>query len=94
MDKLSLTNLLTKYKDQVPQDYGECVEKQYPVSAVIDIIRELKSVDAIKFAEWLSTNQWVKRTRTHPNKIGKYYSDIYCEYKTIEELFNLFLNEN
>jgi len=44
----------------------------------------------IMFAEWLSENEWVKRTVTHPNKEGQYYSDKHCEYKSIEELFNTF----
>lgn len=46
---------------------------------------------SIRFAEWLSENEWVKRKHgTHPNKIGQYYSHKHCEYKTIEELFKQF----
>jgi hypothetical protein len=47
---------------------------------------------AIMFAEWLSKNEWIKRKegQTHPNKVGKYYSHIQCEYKPIEELYDLF----
>lgn len=45
---------------------------------------------AIEFAEWLSKNEWIKRVRTHPKYVGKYYSYINCEYKNIEELFDLF----
>lgn len=45
---------------------------------------------AISFAEWLSKGEWVKRKATHPSKIGKYYSHISCEYKTIEELYEIF----
>lgn len=48
---------------------------------------------AIQFAEWLSKNEWVKRTATHPKNVGKYWSHIHCEYKTIEELFDKFLRE-
>jgi hypothetical protein len=49
---------------------------------------------AIMFAEWLSENEWIKRKQgqTHPNKVGKYYSHIQCEYKPIEELYDLFEN--
>lgn len=45
---------------------------------------------AITFAEWLSEGEWVKRKATHPNKIGKYYSPIHCQYKTIEELYEMY----
>jgi len=46
---------------------------------------------SIRFAEWLSENEWVKRNHgTHPNKIGQYYSHKHCEYKTIEELYKQF----
>ena len=47
---------------------------------------------AIMFAEWLSEKEWIKRKQgqTHPNKVGKYYSHIQCEYKTIEELYAQF----
>ena len=45
---------------------------------------------SIQFAEWLSQNEWVKRTATHPNKVGQYYSHKHCEYKTIEQLFDIF----
>lgn len=44
----------------------------------------------INFAEWLSENEWRKKNHTHPKNIGKYWSDLFCEYKTIDELFNLF----
>ena len=44
----------------------------------------------ILFAEWLSENEWAKRTATHPNKVGQYYSHKNCEYKTIEQLFEEF----
>ena len=72
------------------------MERQYPVSAVIDMIRELKDSNrVIHFAEWLSENEWVKRKehQTHPNKVGQYYSHIHCEYKTIEELFDIYITE-
>lgn len=51
-----------------------------------------ESQEAILFAEWLSENEWVKRTATHPNKVGQYYSHKHCEYKKIEDLFELFTN--
>lgn len=56
-----------------------------------NIIGELKNSNlSIQFAEWLSENEWVKRTKTHPNKVGQYYSHKHCEYKTIEQLFDMF----
>lgn len=91
MDDLSITSLLSKYQHQQPKIFGDYMERQYPVSAVIEIIREVKSSNlSIQFAEWLSENGWQKRTATHPNKLGQYYSHIYCEYKTIEQLFDMF----
>lgn len=91
MDDLSITSLLSKYQHQQPKNFGNYMERQYPVSAVIEMIRELKSSNlSIQFAEWLSENEWVKRTATHPNKVGQYYSHKHCEYKTIEQLFDMF----
>lgn len=49
---------------------------------------------AIRFAEWLSKNEWVKKNYTHPNKVGKYFSNIHCEYKSIDELFKVFYLES
>jgi hypothetical protein len=46
----------------------------------------------IEFSEWLNDNQWRKRVNTHPNKVGQYYSDLHCEYKKIEDLYNEFIN--
>jgi len=50
--------------------------------------------DMMHFAEWLSKNEWVKRTMTHPNKVGQYYSHKHCEYKTIEQLFETYKKES
>ena len=50
----------------------------------------VKRVEAIEFAEYLSLNHWVKREKTHPNYVGKYWSDLHCKYKTIEELYTMF----
>jgi hypothetical protein len=47
----------------------------------------------VRFLTWISDNHWSRRNRTHPNKVGQYYSDIHCEYKTIEQLYKEF-NEN
>ena len=91
MDDLSITSLLSKYQHQQPKTFGDYMERQYPVSAVIEMIRELKSSNlSIQFAEWLSEHEWVKRNATHPNKVGQYYSHKHCEYKTIEQLFDMF----
>ena len=91
MDELTITSLLSKYQHQKPKDFGDYQERQYPVSAVIEIIRELKCANlSIQFAEWISENEWVKRIHTHPNKVGQYYSYKHCEYKTIEELFDIY----
>ncbi len=50
----------------------------------------MKERECIEFAEWLSKNEWIKREHTHPNKVGKYYSNLHCEYKSIEELYEIF----
>ena len=57
MDDLSITSLLSKYQHQKPKEFGDYMGRQYPVSAVIEMIRELKSSNlSIQFAEWLSEN--------------------------------------
>ena len=48
---------------------------------------------AIKFAEWLSDNEWIKRAHTHPRNVGKYWSDKHFSYKTIEQLYDDFISE-
>lgn len=57
----------------------------------MNLILEATKMLAINFAEWLSKNQWQKRFKTHPNKVGMYWSDYVCEYKTIEQLYDMFL---
>lgn len=47
MEDLSITHLLSKYQHQQPKNFGDDMERQYPVSAVIEIIRELKQVKNI-----------------------------------------------
>ena len=51
---------------------------------------ERSKEDIIHFAEWLSKNEWVKKTMTHPNKVGQYYSHKHCEFKTIEQLYETY----
>ena len=57
------------------------------------MILEVVKMVAVNFAEWLSKNEWVKRTKTHPNKIGMYWSHKHCEYKPIGELYEMFIKE-
>lgn len=59
----------------------------------IEIKEEKTHNKAILFAEWLSINEWVKRNNTHPKNVGKYWSDIHCEYRSIEILYVVFDNE-
>jgi len=56
----------------------------------MEMILEAVKMVAVNFAEWLSKNEWVKRLKTHPKHVGKYWSNITCEYKTIEELYEMF----
>lgn len=72
------------YRFSTPEEAAECWLKHY------DTTESKSSNLSIQFAEWLSENEWIKRTATHPNKVGKYYSHKHCEYKTIEELFDIF----
>jgi hypothetical protein len=62
----------------------------------VDYMLEFKSIigkelnkenDSIAFANYLHVNQWVKREHTHPNKVGQWWSNEICEYKTIEEIY-------
>jgi len=57
-----------------------------------DISEEVKEI-AVNFAEWLSKNEWVKRDKTHPKYVGKYWSNISCNYKSIDELYDLFIED-
>ena len=57
------------------------------------ILESVKKIVAVNFAEWLAENEWVKRYKTHPKHVGKYWSNITCEYKTIEELYDIFRND-
>ncbi len=92
METLTITSLLAKYQHQKPKDFGEFQERQYPVSAVIEMIREVKNENAsFEFAKWLSDGEWIRRDKTHPNKVGQYYSHKHCEYKTLNELFYIFI---
>lgn len=50
-------------------------------------IFELMQGITINFAEWLSENEWYKQDKKHV----LYYSNITCEYKTIDELYELFM---
>ena len=54
------------------------------------MILEAVKMVAVSFADWLSKNEWVKREKTHPKNVGKYWSNIHCEYKTINELYEMF----
>jgi len=63
--------------------------------AVLNILKDEKNSNIpIQFAEWLSENEWVKRTKTHPSKIGQYYSHKHCKYKAIDDLFKLFISQS
>jgi hypothetical protein len=56
------------------------------------IYESIKSI-SVYFAEWLQKNQWVKRVHTHPKYVGKYWSEIHCEYLSIGELYDKFYKE-
>ena len=59
----------------------------------MEMILEAVKMVAVNFAEWLSKNEWVKRLKTHPKHVGKYWSNITREYKTISELYELVRTE-
>ena len=46
---------------------------------------------AVGFAEWLSENEWEKKEKTHPKHVGKYWSHVICEYETIDELYDIYV---
>jgi len=56
------------------------------------IYESVKSV-SVYFAEWLSKNEWKKKVHTHPKNVGKYWSEIHCEYLSIDELYDKFYLE-
>ena len=49
--------------------------------------------DAVEFSEWLHKNECIKRDRTHPKYIGKWWSGFLSQYYTIQELYTLFKDE-
>lgn len=55
-----------------------------------DLLHSVAKMIAVNFAEWLSKNKWKKRLQTHPSKVGMYWSDDVCEYKSIDELYDMF----
>jgi len=63
------------------------VKKENKMETILDAVKMV----AVNFAEWLSKNEWKKKAKTHPKHIGKYWSDIHCEYKTINDLYEMFL---
>ncbi len=86
-------NVAYESKEQQNEFNNEMLNDLDSIDERLNLILELQSVSknsAIGFAEWLSENEWVKRTHTHPNKVGQYYSHKHCEYKTIEQLFDMF----
>jgi hypothetical protein len=52
-----------------------------------NLFLDVAKMFAINFAEWLSKNLWVK------NLTGTYYSPIHFKQKKIEELYEMFLEE-
>ena len=72
--------------------FGYAIKSKCNLMRIVKVLLPSK-IDAIKFAEWLSKNEWQKKIHTHPNKVGKYYSDIHCEYKSIEDLYSIFILE-
>ena len=63
------------------------VKKEDKMETILDAVKMV----AVNFAEWLSKNEWKKKAKTRPKHIGKYWSDIHCEYKTINDLYEMFL---
>jgi hypothetical protein len=52
-----------------------------------NLFTSVAKIFAINFAEWLSTNLWIK------NLTGLYYSPIHFQYKNVDELYDMFLKE-
>lgn len=86
-----MEKLIEKFK----KDYGE---KDENGNATLFIMSEGRAKQlanitaevAVGFAEWISNSNWEKKMFTHPKKVGQYYSYEFG-YKTIQELFNLYL---
>jgi hypothetical protein len=68
----------------------QVLQGEISYSRMVEIINEKMESDAVEFAEWIAKHEFVKRTLTHPKNVGKWWSNVYCEYKTIEEVYNLF----
>jgi hypothetical protein len=68
----------------------EAAKKAKRMADYKELRKEFDEMAEIAFAEWLNNNEWVKRNRTHPKHVGKYFSNIHCEYKEIGELLEIF----
>jgi hypothetical protein len=73
---VGLTELLHKYKDQKPKTFGHANEREYPVSAVTDIVVQERKNCAIQFGNFL-------------NSVDN--GDL-PDFKTMEEIFDWFLS--
>jgi chromosome segregation ATPase len=65
----------------------------YERNELIEQLSKFES-DAIGFANFLSDNEWRKRTATHHKYVGKWFCDFDLGYKTLEELFTLYKQQN
>jgi len=52
-----------------------------------NLFLDVAKMFALNFVEWLYKNAWIKQFN------GLYFSPLYFEYKKIEELYEMFLEE-
>jgi uncharacterized membrane protein YobD (UPF0266 family) len=52
-----------------------------------NLFLDVAKMFALNFVEWLCKNSWIKQFN------GLYFSPLYFEYKKIEELYEMFLEE-
>jgi len=92
-----LADELTKYINE-KHTQEECVGFSDGFELALQLAKNNEVLDLVsnrctEFAAWIQEKQYNKKMITHPNNVGKWYSDYEDNgYLTDKELFNVFLN--
>jgi hypothetical protein len=83
--KNNMEKLLKKHWDVVAKE---------PKMNFSDAHANITTETAIGFAEWIALKRYSKRYYTHPNKVGKWFSDYEDNgYLTTSELFTIYIEQ-
>jgi hypothetical protein len=93
---MSKVDTFEKFKKVFDESFGKVTPKEF-IQRMENLgykfqeqpIKDKEKQTAIAFTKWKDENKWVLREITHPNYVGKYWSDIHCVYKTLDQLHTL-----